>query len=104
MAFLDQYPVRCGHTLVIPKKHTDYIFDLNDNEYTELLLKSKEIAKILKQKLNSKRIGMTVEGFGVAHVHIHLIPINNMNEMDSTNKYCAKESELKEIVDKILGK
>ena len=64
-AFLDNRPIKPGHLLVLPKKHTDYIFDLEDEEYEELMLRSKDIAKKLKLKLNPKRVGVMVEGFGV---------------------------------------
>ena len=81
VAFLDMNPVTTGHTLLIPKKHDDYIFDLKNSEYKKLMLKAKEVAKILKEKLNPKRVGVIVEGFGVPHVHIHLIPINKPDEI-----------------------
>jgi len=81
LAFLDMNPVTPGHTLLIPKKHDDYIFDLKKGEYSKLMLKTKEVAKILKEKLNPKRVGVIIEGFGVPHVHIHLIPINKPDEI-----------------------
>jgi len=81
VAFLDMNPVTPGHTLLIPKKHDDYIFDLKKGEYSKLMLKPKEVAKILKEKLNPKRVGVIIEGFGVPHVHIHLIPINKPDEI-----------------------
>jgi histidine triad (HIT) family protein len=102
LAFLDQIPVREGHTLIIPKKHTDYIFDLEDGEYTELMLHAKDVSNKLKKALNPNRIGIVVEGFGVSHVHVHLIPINNIDELHSDSKKLATGGELKEIADKIL--
>ena len=80
IAILDINPVRVGHTLVIPKKETDYIFDLNDSEYSELMLTTKEVAKILENKYQNinqgiKRIGIFVDGSMVPHVHVHLIPM-----------------------------
>ena len=77
LVFFDKKPLRRGHVLVLPKKHTDYIFDLNDKEYIELMLKAKEVAKKLKTKFKTKRVIMLVEGFAVPHAHIHLIPSNN---------------------------
>ncbi|MBI2004354.1 HIT domain-containing protein [Candidatus Pacearchaeota archaeon] len=62
-AFLDMNPINSGHTLLIPKKHIEYLFDLNDDEYSELMLKAKHLAKLLKNKLVSKRVGIAVEGF-----------------------------------------
>jgi len=63
LAFLDVNPMTPGHTILTPKKHTDYLFDLNDDEYCELMKNVKEIAQLLKSKLNTKRVGVVVEGF-----------------------------------------
>src|SRR3990167_3772561 len=80
-AFLDMNPINSGHTLLIPKKHADYLFDLNDKEYSELMLKAKELAKLLKNKLEPKRVGIIVEGFLIPHAHIHLVPLNKGGEL-----------------------
>ncbi|MEX2017172.1 MAG: HIT family protein [Candidatus Pacearchaeota archaeon] len=100
-AFLDLNPINPGHTLLLPKKHTDYIFDLNDKEYQELMLNAKKIAKILKEKLLPKRVGIAVEGFGVSHVHIHLVPLNKGNELNPERAKNMDSKELKKIADKI---
>jgi histidine triad (HIT) family protein len=102
LSFLALNPVNPGHTLVIPKKHTDYIFDLSDSEYCELLQKAKNIAPTLKSKLNPKRVGMVVEGFEIPHVHVHLIPINKMNELNQCRLKPATAEELKKVAEKIL--
>ena len=86
LIFLDMKPINPGHLLVIPKKHIRLIFDLDDKDYSELMLKAKEFAKDLKSKMKSKRIGMIVEGFGVPHAHVHLIPINEMHELNPKGK------------------
>lgn len=101
IAILDINSINPGHTLLIPKKHDDYLFDLNDKEYSELMLKSKEVASILKKKLNPKRIGMAVEGFGVPHIHIHLVPVNNGNELNPERAVNMNPEELKKIAEKI---
>lgn len=79
IAFLDINPVRDGHLLVVPKKETDYIFDLEDAEYLDLMSVSKKIGIILENKLKEKldilRIAIVVEGLQVSHVHVHLIPL-----------------------------
>ena len=103
LAFLDINPIKPGHTLLIPKKHTDYVFDLNDNEYSELMLKAKEVANKLKVKLNPKRIGIAVEGFGVPHAHIHLVPINKGHDLNPTRAKPAKLENLQKIAKVILG-
>jgi histidine triad (HIT) family protein len=97
LAFLDLNPINPGHTLVIPKKHTDYIFDLEDKEYNDLMLQSKIIAKRLKISLNSKRIGIAVEGFAIPHVHIHLVPLNNGSELNPERAKPANQEELEKI-------
>ncbi len=81
-AFLDINPLAKGHTLVIPKKEVDYIFDIDDDTYKGLFLFSKKVAKAIEQVVPCKRIGMTVIGLEVPHAHIHLIPINSIYDMD----------------------
>ena len=81
-AFLDINPVVPGHTLVIPRRETDYIFDLTDEEYTQLQLFAKRVAKAMKKALPCKRIGVAVMGMEVPHAHIHLIPLNSEGDMD----------------------
>ncbi len=100
-SFLDIHPINPGHVLLIPKKHLDYLFDLNDNEYKELMTKAKEIAIILKKKLKPKRIGMAVEGFGVPHVHIHLVPLNKGNELNPERAKPMDSKELEKIAKRI---
>ncbi|OGJ12439.1 hypothetical protein A3K82_02775 [Candidatus Pacearchaeota archaeon RBG_19FT_COMBO_34_9] len=100
-ASLDINPMNPGHTLVIPKKHNDYLFDLSDREYVELMLHAKFIAKKLKEKLNPKRIGMIVEGFAVPHVHIHLIPLNHGEELNFSRAKPASPEELNKMKEKI---
>jgi len=101
LIILDRNPINPGHTLVIPKKHTDYIFDLEDKEYSELMLKAKEIAKILKKKLNPKRVCILVEGFGMSHVHVHLIPANKGDLLNPKKAKPMSSEELNKIAEKI---
>lgn len=84
-AFLDIRPMVKGHTLVIPKKETDYIFDIEDEEYTSLLLTAKKIAKAIKVVVPCTKVGMTVIGLEVPHAHIHLMPINAVGDMSFKN-------------------
>lgn len=97
LAFLDLSPINPGHTLVIPKKHTDYIFDLEDEEYKDLMLQAKKLAKKLNTSLNPKRIGVIVEGFAIAHVHLHLVPINNGGELNPEKATHPPLEELEKI-------
>lgn len=101
LAFLDVKPINPGHTLLVPKKHDDYLFDLTDIHYASVLLKAKDLAKLLKDKLNPKRVGLVVEGFGVAHVHVHLIPINQANELNPERAKLATMEELEAIAKKL---
>lgn len=86
LAFLDIHPLHEGHTLVIPKKEVDYLFDLEDSLYQEIFIFSKKIALTLQQVINCKRIGMTVIGLEVPHAHIHLVPINNLSDINFTKE------------------
>ena|SRR3990172_13266906 len=101
-AFLDINPINPGHVVLLPKKHIDYLFDLNDKEYAELMLKAKSMAKLLKNKLKPKRVGLAVEGFGVPHVHIHLVPLNKGNELNPERARNMPSGELKKMAKKIL--
>ena len=101
---MDANPIAPGHTLVIPKNHTDYLFDIDDQEYCGLMSATKKIAAILKEKFNSKRVGLLVDGFGVAHAHVHLLPVNMGGMVCLQDAKHASDAELKEVADKILGK
>ncbi len=81
-AFLDINPVAKGHTLVIPRREVDYLFDLTDQEYVDLMLFAKRVAAKLQKVMPCKRIGVAVMGLEVPHAHIHLIPINSEADMD----------------------
>jgi histidine triad (HIT) family protein len=82
LAFLDINPLAEGHVLVIPKKESDYLFDLEDELYMELQLFAKIVAIGLKRAIPCERIGVTVIGLEVPHAHIHLIPINHIGDMN----------------------
>ena len=101
LAFLDMRQIKPGHALLIPKKHTDYLFDLDDKEYTQLTLKIKFIAKLLKNKLNAKRIGLMVEGFSIPHIHIHIVPLNKGGELSFYKAKLTSREELNKIAEKI---
>ncbi len=84
-AFLDINPLKAGHTLVVPKNETDYLFDLNNECYQQLFAFAKKVAIALKSNVSCKRIAVVVLGFEVPHAHIHLIPIDNESEIDFAN-------------------
>ena len=85
-AFLDINPLSKGHTLVIPKKEIDYIFDLSDVEFSELFLYAKKIAKAIDKAYPSLKIGIAVLGLEVAHAHIHLVPQHDGNTLNFKNQ------------------
>jgi histidine triad (HIT) family protein len=98
LAFLDIQPLVLGHVLVIPKVEVDYIFNCNDELLSGLILFSKKVAKMMEGKFDCKRIGVTVIGLEVPHAHIHLIPINSVQDMDfSKSKLKIEPVELEKI-------
>lgn len=102
LAFLDAFPLRKGHTLVIPKKPVDYLFDLDDESYAGLQMFSKIVATAMRKVLPCERIGVAVIGLEVPHAHIHLIPINSVADIDfSQKKMKFSNEEMKEIASKI---
>ncbi|TCC94289.1 HIT domain-containing protein [Pedobacter frigiditerrae] len=102
MAFLDVNPLVTGHVLVIPKKEIDYIFDMDDESYFGLTLFAKIVAVGLKKAFPCKKIGVAVIGLEVPHTHIHLIPMNNVSDMNfSKEKLKPTQEELAEAAAKI---
>ena len=102
IAFLDIFPISKGHILVVPKKETDYIFDLNSKSYSDLWLFAKKVAIAQKKVIKCNRIGVSVVGLEVPHTHIHLIPINNISDMDfSKPKLKLSSKEFSRISRKI---
>ena len=102
IAFLDINPLSIGHTLVVPKKEIDYFFDLDDDFLTEILLFSKKISKAIKKVTRCNRVGLSVIGLEVPHAHLHLVPLNEMNDIDfSKKKISLKDSELNDVCKKI---
>lgn len=100
-AFLDIKPINPGHTLILPKQHVDQIFDVDDPLYGEIFRLAKRLSSPLKKVAASPRVGLVVEGFGVPHVHVHLIPIYKGNELNPERAKTATPEELKEMGDKL---
>jgi len=102
LAFLDIYPLTKGHTLVIPKKEVDYLFDLDDKTYLGLMEFAKKVAIGIKKAIPCNRISMQVIGLEVPHAHIHLIPINSMADCNFSNpKLKLSKEEFEDIAQKI---
>jgi histidine triad (HIT) family protein len=102
LAFLDINPAAVGHTLVIPKAEVDYLFNLDDDTYTGLMLFAKRIAPALSKAVPCLRIGVAVIGLEVPHTHVHLIPLNTMNDINFTKpKLKLSQDELAATAEKI---
>lgn len=104
LAFLDIMPLRMGHVLVIPKRETDYLFDMEDDDLTGLIVFAKQVAKALKLVVPCKKVGVTVIGLEVPHAHVHLVPMNAINDMNFANtKLQPSSEELADMAAKIAA-
>lgn len=104
-AFLDINPVNWGHTLVVPKREEDYIFDLSDSELAQMTVFAKRVAKAIKEAMPCRKVGVTVLGLEVPHAHIHLVPLKNEGDMDFKHKIDNPDPEkMKQIAEAISSK
>lgn len=103
-AFLDINPLAEGHTLVIPKREVDYIFDLDDEEYAGLQLFAKRVARALKAAIPCRKVGVAVIGLEVPHAHIHLVPMTKESDMDFRCKHTFAPERMEEIARAIREK
>ncbi|MCW5906751.1 MAG: HIT domain-containing protein [Chitinophagales bacterium] len=98
LAFLDIFPLAKGHTLVIPKKEVDYIFDLDNETYIGLMRFAKKVAKAIDKAVPSKRVGVAVVGLEVPHAHVHLVPLQSVHDIDfSRPKLKLEKAEMESI-------
>jgi histidine triad (HIT) family protein len=101
-AFLDAFPLVKGHVLVVPKKEVDYIFDLDDELLSGLILFAKSIAPAIEKAVPCKRLGISVIGLEVPHTHVHLIPMNSVNDVNFTQpKLRPSQEDLRETAELI---
>jgi histidine triad (HIT) family protein len=104
IAFLDIQPLVKGHVLVVPKQEVDYIFDLEDEVLAGLHVFAKKVAKAIDKSIKCTRVGVAVIGLEVPHVHVHLVPLRTMDDINFTRpKLKVDEQEMKEIAEKIRG-
>lgn len=104
-AFLDINPLREGHTLVVPKAETDYIFDLDDDTLAGLIVFSKKVSKAIREVVPCNRVGVAVIGLEVPHVHIHLVPMDSMEDINFRNpKLRLTQDKFKSLAEKISSK
>ena len=102
LAFLDVFPIAKGHVLVIPKKEIDYLFDIFSDEYGELWKFARQVAKAMDKVIDCKRIGVAVIGLEVAHAHIHLVPLNNVSDINFERpKLSFSQEEMNEVAQNI---
>jgi len=101
IAFLDINPNALGHTLCVPKKEVDKLFDLSVPEYQELMLFSRSVAVALRKVISCKRMGLTVIGLEVPHVHVHLIPLNDMADATFKKKVAPSKEEMQNLTQQI---
>ena len=102
IAFLDVFPIKKGHTLVIPKAQIDYLFDLDDSLLSDLMIFSKKVAQKMERAISCERIGIAVIGLEVPHAHIHLVPLDTVGDIDfSQPKLQLSAMEMTEIADSI---
>jgi HIT family protein len=102
-AFLDINPVTKGHTLVIPRKEVDYIFDMNDDELAKFQLFAKKVATALRAAFPCKKVAQIVLGLEVNHAHIHLLPINTEADVDFHKHIKLTDDEMKDAADRIFA-
>jgi histidine triad (HIT) family protein len=100
-AFLDINPMHPGHTLLLPKEHQGYVFDIDDLLYSKLFKTAKKLSVKLKKVTQAKKIGLAIEGISVDHVHLHLVPVNNGNDLDPCLAKKADQKELEDLAKKL---
>ncbi len=100
-AFMDINPMQPGHVLIIPKKHVDYIFETEEPLFSKLFINAKKISKALKSATGALKIGLAIEGISVRHVHLHLVPVNQINDLDPCKDKKGNLEELNKMAEKI---
>lgn len=104
IAFLDINPNAPGHTLCVPKKEVNKIFDLDSETYSNLMDFSRKVALALREEVSCLRIGMSIIGLEVPHVHVHLIPLRDMEDMRFINKVSLSKEELQDIASRVKAR
>jgi histidine triad (HIT) family protein len=101
IAFLDRHPIARGHTLVVTKKQVDHIWDLGEEDYDYLFKVVKKLGNHVREVIGSPRVGVVVEGFGVPHVHVHLVPIYKIGDLQNQVKLELSDDELNAIAESL---
>ena len=101
LAFLTRSPCNPGHTLLIPKTHVDYVFDLDEPLYSNIFRAAKQLSEPIKRATDANRIGVAIEGLSVPHVHLHLVPLYNVSDLDPHRHIEQTQQELAEMAGRI---
>jgi len=101
LAFLDHKPITPGHTLLIPKDHYDYLFEMPERRYSDIMKNARRLSSPLRTAMASKRIGVIVEGFGVNHCHVHLVPISEGGELIKKGKTGVPDEEFNSVAHRL---
>lgn len=101
LAFLADFPINPGHTLLIPKGHINYVFDMIDAAYSKLFDIARTLSVPIKKAFDAPRVGLVIEGFSVPHVHLHLVPVYNVAELDPNRGRAATFEELAPVAEKL---
>lgn len=101
LAFLDHKPITPGHTLLIPKDHYEYLFEMPERRYSDIMKNARRLSGPLRSAMASKRVGVIVEGFGVNHTHVHLVPISENGELIRKGKTGVTDEEFNSVADRI---
>ena len=102
LAFLSIHPCNPGHTCLIPKSHVDYVFDLAEPLYSKIFQAARQLSRPIREATNALRVGVAIEGFSVRHVHLHLVPLYHVAELDPHRHIKQEQEELAEMAGKIL--
>jgi histidine triad (HIT) family protein len=102
-AFLDINPINPGHTLLIPKEHVADVFEMSPNEYKDIFEAAQYLSFKLKKVFNAPKVGLAIEGFGIDHAHIHIVPVHNGNDLNPERAKPMTGEELKKIQEKIIA-
>jgi histidine triad (HIT) family protein len=101
VAFLDHRPIQPGHLLLVPREHIDYLFDLEAPRYQRLWDCARQLAGSLQEATGADRIGIAVEGYGVPHLHVHLVPLNRLGDLDPCKQHRVARDELDRMAGQI---
>ncbi|MBS1904570.1 MAG: HIT family protein [Bacteroidetes bacterium] len=102
LAFLSNGPINPGHVLLVPKQHIDYVFDMEEPQYSTIFRHAQKLSAVIKKTFDAPRVGLVIEGFSVRHVHLHLVPVYNVAELDPNRLRPATLDDLAPIAERLV--